>query len=159
MFYNITRFLITKNRISEAKQSRAFIRGFQPNLWACITARLELKQPDHHPDDTYKLVDIHEAASHILTGTATTAGPQHIHPNSAALPPLPIAATSALATAPQIKTEDFSAILDKFASTLMTALDGNKNANNRPNGGLHQDQAENLVCIFCGLSGHFISDC
>jgi hypothetical protein len=35
-FYNITRFLITKNHISEAEQSRAFIRGFQPNLWAHI---------------------------------------------------------------------------------------------------------------------------
>jgi hypothetical protein len=35
-FYNITQFLHTKNRISEAEQSRAFVRGFQPGLWMCI---------------------------------------------------------------------------------------------------------------------------
>ena len=35
-FYNITKFLITKRRISDAEQSRAFIRGFQPTLWLRI---------------------------------------------------------------------------------------------------------------------------
>ena len=31
-FYNITQFLLTKNRISEAEQSRAFVCGFQSGL-------------------------------------------------------------------------------------------------------------------------------
>jgi hypothetical protein len=34
-FYNITRFLIIKNHISKAEQSRAFVHGFQLNLWSC----------------------------------------------------------------------------------------------------------------------------
>jgi hypothetical protein len=116
-FYNITRFLIIKNHMSEAEQSRAFICGFQMNLWSCITAHLDMKFPDHHPDDTYKVADIHEAANHILTGIATTTGPQHIHLNSAALPPTNIATTLNLpppppaAPAPQIKTEDFRLFL------------------------------------------------
>jgi hypothetical protein len=33
VFYTITQFLLTKHQISEAEQSRAFIRGFQPDLW------------------------------------------------------------------------------------------------------------------------------
>ena len=33
LFYTITQFLIRKNRISAAEQSRAFIRGFQSDLW------------------------------------------------------------------------------------------------------------------------------
>jgi hypothetical protein len=33
MFYSITKFLLTKNRILEAEQSRAFVREFQPDLW------------------------------------------------------------------------------------------------------------------------------
>ncbi|KAF8220719.1 hypothetical protein L208DRAFT_1332202, partial [Tricholoma matsutake] len=64
----------------------------------------------------------------------------------------------------QIKTEDLSMILKKFVTTLITALTGdqpNNNNNNSPrvNQGFRQDQLENLVCIFCGLLGHFISDC
>jgi hypothetical protein len=114
-FYNITRFLIINNCISKAKQSRAFIRGFQPNLWSRIAARLDIKFPDHHPDNAYKLSDIHDAANHILAGTATSARPQHIHPNGAALLALNTATTLNPAPpavpAPQIKTEDFLAIL------------------------------------------------
>jgi hypothetical protein len=162
-FYSITRFLIIKNHISKAEQSRAFICGFQPNLWSCITACLDIKFPDHHPDDAYKLSKIHDTTNHILTGTATSARPQHIHLNGAALPPVNTATTSnpapPAAPAHLIKTDDFSAILDKFASTLMAALAGMKNTNNCPNGALQQDQVENLICIFCGLMGHFISDC
>ena len=32
-FFSITQFLLTKNRLSIAEQSRAFVRGFQPDLW------------------------------------------------------------------------------------------------------------------------------
>ena len=99
-----------------------------------------MKFPDHHPDDTYKLSNIHDTTNHILTGTATTTRAQHIHLNRAALLPVNAATTSnpapPAAPAPQIKTEDFLAILDKFASMLMTALAGTKNTNNHPNGAL-----------------------
>jgi hypothetical protein len=55
MFYSITKFLLTKNRISEAEQSRAFVRGFQPDLWHRIVHRLDIKLPNHDPDDFYPL--------------------------------------------------------------------------------------------------------
>jgi hypothetical protein len=55
VFYTITQFLLTKNQISEAEQSRAFIRGFQLDLWHQISCRLEIKLPNHDPDDFYKL--------------------------------------------------------------------------------------------------------
>jgi hypothetical protein len=42
VFYTITQFLLTKNRISEAEQSRAFTRGFQLDLWCRISRRLEI---------------------------------------------------------------------------------------------------------------------
>src|SRR6202041_2614745 len=32
-FFSITQFLLTKNRLLIAEQSRAFVRGFQPDLW------------------------------------------------------------------------------------------------------------------------------
>ncbi|KAF8232157.1 hypothetical protein L208DRAFT_1273442 [Tricholoma matsutake] len=52
------------------------------------------------------------------------------------------------------------AILEKFAATLITTLAGLKTTNTtRPNSGSCLDQLKTLVCIFCGLTGHFISDC
>jgi hypothetical protein len=162
-FYNITRFLHSKNRISDAEQSRAFVRGFQPALWARIARRLELKLPDHYPDDPYPLDDIHTAAKFVLAGTATSRTSNSQTSGSASTSTsVPTTSTSA----PQIKSEDLSAIFEKFASTLVTALAGSRPNNNnysnnapRPNPGFRQDQLENLICIFCGLSGHFISDC
>jgi hypothetical protein len=65
-FYTITKFLINKNCLSNAEQSHAFIRGFQSDLWNRILCRLELKFPDHYPDNHYDLGDIHEAAKHVL---------------------------------------------------------------------------------------------
>src|SRR6202789_1642438 len=68
-FYNITKFLTTKNRISDAEQSRAFVRGFQPGLWSHIARRLEFKYPNNSPENPYPLDDIHEAAKFVLAGS------------------------------------------------------------------------------------------
>src|SRR3981189_999538 len=48
-FFTITTFLCNKNHLSEAEQSRAFIR---------ISRCLELKYPDHKPDNHYPLLNI-----------------------------------------------------------------------------------------------------
>jgi hypothetical protein len=104
-FFNITHFLHTKNRISEAEQSRAFVRGFQPALWTHIARRLELKHPDHYPDDPYPLDDMHEAARFVLAGTSTS-------PNQAA--PAQNATQSTSASAPSslahVKQEDLALV-------------------------------------------------
>ncbi|KIL56909.1 hypothetical protein M378DRAFT_38972, partial [Amanita muscaria Koide BX008] len=49
-FYVMTQYLISCQRYSTAEQSRAFVRGFKPELWVSIAQRLQLKLPDHHPD-------------------------------------------------------------------------------------------------------------
>jgi hypothetical protein len=56
--------------MSEAEQSQAFIRGFQPDLWRRISHRLEIKLPNHDPDDFYLLLEINEAAKHVLHGAS-----------------------------------------------------------------------------------------
>jgi hypothetical protein len=70
VFYTITQFLLTKNHISEAEQSRAFIRGFQLDLWCWISCRLKIKLPDHDPNNFYSLFEINEAAKHVLHDTS-----------------------------------------------------------------------------------------
>jgi hypothetical protein len=119
-FYNITLFLLTKHRISEAEQSRAFVHGFQHILWIRIAHRLELKFPDHYPDDLYPLNDIHNAAKFVLAGStpsiisSSTSPSKSLH--STLLSPLHPSTSNSVSTisssAPHIKQEDLTAILD-----------------------------------------------
>jgi hypothetical protein len=134
-FFNITHFLRTKNRISEAEQSRAFVHGFQPALWTCITRHLELKHPDHYPNDPYPLDDMHEAARFVLAGTSTS-------PNQAT--PTQNTSQTTLTLVPSslahVKQEDLALIFDKFAVTIVRALAGVK-GNGPPHAGtgLHHE--------------------
>ena len=68
-FLVITVFLLSRAQISVVEQGRAFARGFQPELWARISQHLQLKFPNHFPDDSYNLQDIHDAAQFVLHGT------------------------------------------------------------------------------------------
>jgi hypothetical protein len=117
-FYNITQFLHTKNRISEAEQSRAFVCRFQSGLWARIEWQLELKLPDHYPDDPYNLEEIHEAVKFVLAGSSTSHPPPHQH----STPTPSQAAPSTSEPHMHIKSEDLNLILERFATTIVTAL-------------------------------------
>jgi hypothetical protein len=156
-FFAITQFLRTKNRLSEAEQSRAFVRGFQPDLWNRIARRLELKFPDHFPDDPYPLFDIHTAAQFVLHGTIPATFNLRTSTSTTA------AATSSTSTAtgPAIKAEDFTSFLDKFASTLIKALVPLQPSSTPSHNPLTISNPSNPsnACIFCGLTDHYISDC
>jgi hypothetical protein len=67
-FLSITTFLCSKHMFSKTEQSRAFVRGFQPDLWSRISYRLGIKFPDHFPDDPYPLEDLYKAADYVLYG-------------------------------------------------------------------------------------------
>lgn len=71
-FLAITSFLLSKDHISTTEQGRAFTCGFQSELWGWISQRLQLKFPDHFPNDPYKLQDIHDTMRFILHGTLAT---------------------------------------------------------------------------------------
>ena len=78
-FVSITTFLITKNRLTAPEQSRTFTRAFPSELWSQVSYRLQLKFPDHFPNDPYTLEQIHDAARFVLHGTAAS------HPHSCAI--------------------------------------------------------------------------
>ncbi|KAF8219698.1 hypothetical protein L208DRAFT_1338495, partial [Tricholoma matsutake] len=157
VFYNITHFLQAKNRISEAEQSRAYVRGFQPGLWTQIARRLKLKFPDHYPDDPYPLNDIHDAAKFVLAGSNTSNSVIH-QSTSSSHSTLNVGntVTSSPGTI-TIKTEDLNAMFKQFASTIAMHIAGTKNP--RTNSADRQAHIDALLCIFCGLLGHFIPDC
>ena len=105
-FIAITTFLIPKNQISTTEQSCAFIRGFLPELWSKVSHRLQLKFPDHFPDDPYTLKQIHEAARFVLHGTTSFSLALDV-PRMATPTAVPVAKTE-----PTIKSEDLSVLIE-----------------------------------------------
>ncbi|KAI9064920.1 hypothetical protein FKP32DRAFT_1611013 [Trametes sanguinea] len=101
-FYAMTSYLISQNRLSTSEQSRLFVRGIAQPLWGQVSQRLQLKLPDHYPEDPYKLDDIYNAAKFVLHGTVT------------ATPPPAHATTSASNSGgTTVKIEDFAARLTR----------------------------------------------
>ena len=45
-----------------ARQQRAYIQAFQPSLLNVIINRLQLKNPDHHPNVSHKVEEVYKAA-------------------------------------------------------------------------------------------------
>ncbi|KAI0258303.1 hypothetical protein BC834DRAFT_835888 [Gloeopeniophorella convolvens] len=150
-FVLISKYLIKKKRLSDLEQSRTFMRGFQPALAVRIEQRLQLKNPDHMPDDPYKLADIHAAANFILLGSNTglAAPPTFV----AAQPPPPTPAAPAA-----LRIEDLAALvvtLTEKVQAMTTQPSGSKTKTAVPRYGNAQDGG----CRFCNGEGHFIRDC
>jgi hypothetical protein len=152
VFYTIAQFLLTKNRISEAEQSRAFIRGFQPDLWHRISHRLEIKLPDHDPDDFYSLFEINEAAKHVLHGTSQNSFLQ----NSVTSP-----APSTQLASPYVKAEDLSMLFEQMAQSFLRVLTPPKSTTNHASSSTNAQATtlDLLSCAFCGQTSHFIAQC
>ena len=72
-FIAITTFLIAKNHLAAPEQSHTFTRAFPLELWNQVSYRLQLKFPNHFPNDPYTLEQIHNAAHFVLHGTVTSA--------------------------------------------------------------------------------------
>jgi hypothetical protein len=144
--------LLTKNCISEAEQSRAFTRGFQPDLWRRISRRLEIKLPDHDPDDFYSLVEINEAAKHVLHGTSQNSFLQ----NSVTSP-----APSTQPASPYVKAEDQSTLFEQMAQSFLKVLTLQKSTTNHTSSSTNVQAAmlDPLTCAFCSQTSHFIAQC
>src|SRR6266850_675462 len=70
------KYLVDRNRMSVAEQSQAFFRGFRRDLLNKVLQRLQLKFPDHHPDDPYTLDEIYMAAQYALQGASVLFEPK-----------------------------------------------------------------------------------
>jgi hypothetical protein len=152
VFYTITQFLLTKNPISEAEQSRAFTRGFQPDLWCRISRRLEIKLPNHDPDDFYPLFEINETAKHVLHGISQN-GFLQSSVTSTAPPTQP--------ASPYVKAEDLSTLFEQMAQSFLKVLASQKSTTSHASSSTNAQATtlDPLSCAFCGQSGHFIAQC
>jgi len=78
-FLSITSWLIEKKQLGTLEQQRGYLRAFQPRLLGAITNRLQMKDPDHHPNIPHTIKDVYEAARFILQ-SATTAPQNYFAP-------------------------------------------------------------------------------
>ncbi|KAJ3510089.1 hypothetical protein NLJ89_g4871 [Agrocybe chaxingu] len=143
-FMAITTFLISKQRLATMEQERAFARGFQPEFWAFVAQRLQVKEPDQFPDKPYTIEKVMEAARFVLRGFP-----------AALRAPVPAAiSTSSPAPPDSIKLESLGSIFSEFTKTIVEALQqANQSRNTRPS--LHSGP---VACKFCGKE-HYISSC
>jgi hypothetical protein len=150
-FFAITAHLISKGRLSQAEQSRAFLRGFHTELRELVTHRLELKYPDHHPDDPYDLEYIHEAVKFVLHGTGPSAFQTRLTS--------PHTSSETSDSSKFVKAEDVTSMLETLAQTLVKALVPAQSTSSGTSSEFQPRPPNNGLCNFCGGSGHFISDC
>jgi hypothetical protein len=145
--------LLTKNCISEAEQSRAFTRGFQLDLWRQISRRLEIKLPNHDPDDFYFLFEINEAAKHVLHGTSQ---------NSFLQPSITLTTPPTQPASSYVKVEDLSTLFEQMAQSFLKVLTLQKSTANHASSSTNAQvmtMLDPLSCVFCGQTGHFIAQC
>jgi hypothetical protein len=68
-FRTIAKFLISKNRMSQAEESHGFLRALGPDLEDCVRQRLQTTKPNQDPEDPYDLMELYDAAVFCLKGT------------------------------------------------------------------------------------------
>jgi hypothetical protein len=166
-FILISRYLISKNRLSTQEQSRTFFRGLQPHLEVKVRQRLQQKLIDHFPDDPYPITDIYEAVSYVLMGTASAmmAQIQNSGPTSAALPvpvPAQIQASPAAADSSSVKLEAMATAITSLTEMFKNVLQTQQAGVAKPRAGIATagtNAAGSGVCNFCGVPGHFIREC
>ena len=159
-FLLITRYLISKDRMAVTKQSQTFLRGFRQDLSNRVMQRLQLKRPDHMPQDLYDLDDIYDVTNFVLMGT--TLDPQigtpqlniNQYPALAQSPP-----AQAVQDANSMKIEALTTAIaslgEMFKMVFKVQQAGGKpmNVAPQPAGGSAS------ICNFCGGAGHFIREC
>jgi hypothetical protein len=102
---------------------------------------LQLKLPDHFPDDPYPLDAIFEAAQYILHGTNSTL----LVTSTNSMTPQANAVKAEI----KMEMEDITAMFERITETFIKAL-GSQQQNNH---------ATRDNCNFCGSPEHFIHNC
>ncbi|KAF8179068.1 hypothetical protein K438DRAFT_1769196 [Mycena galopus ATCC 62051] len=150
-FLRITTYLVSKKRLSEEDQSRAFLRALQPAAFNReVTLRLHIKHPDVHPDDPYQLADLYSAAEFVLSSPS---GTFNLH-GVPAPRPAPVPPTS-LPNTMEVKPDPNIAALVGTMTEFMKILAAQQTSGGSKSGG----DAPKKGCAYCGDFSHFINEC
>ena len=152
-FEAISLWLLEKGHIEKLWQAQAYAQAFQPQFWDLIENRLIVKHPNIHPNVPYLMSDVYEIARVILQGSYKGAKRQFAQAMSQTSTRLPEPQVMTQVTPdPNIKVENFGAIIAEFTKTMAEILSqsqghGNTNYSN-----------QQVDCNFCG-GKHYICNC
>ena len=158
-FLAITSWLIQKQQLGTLEQQRGYLRGFQPRLLAAINNRLQMKDPDHHPNIPHTVQDVYEAARFILQ-SATTAPQNYFSPTPTNVNPpfVPDGVVSIAKREPSVKKEDLNSLFTEFTKTIVEAINQNSSRRYNPNSSSSDTAQRSTTCNFCG-GPHYIREC
>ena len=117
-FLAITTWLIDKARLSNLEQQRAYIQAFQPQLLSAIMYRLQIKNPDHHPNIPFPVEKVYEAAQFVLHGFPSLGLP------TGAVPSIP---SPAIPSHDTITVTDIIPLMADFTKTIVDAIKSSRN--------------------------------
>lgn len=144
-FFAMTSYLISHNRLSTSEQSRLFVRGLRSPLWDQVSQRLQLKQPDHYPDDPYALTDVFDAAKFVLHGTTVTGTATASRTSSTP------------AESSTVKVEDLAPLLKLLAKSISDS--GAQAATGSQPVVRNSEGPVNNFCHYCGDPGDRVATC
>jgi hypothetical protein len=158
-FLSITSWLIEKKQLGTLEQQRGYLRAFQPRLLGAITNRLQMKDPDHHPNIPHTIKDVYEAARFILQ-SATTAPQNYFAPTPPNVNPpfVPDGSVSIAKREPSVKQEDFGSLFSEFTKSIVEAINQNSRGRSNQNASSSDSTPRSNSCNFCG-GPHFIREC
>ena len=161
-FILIATHLRQQNRIEQGELNRLYIQGFGQITRAKIENRLQITQPNHHPEDPYPMTDVQAAVTFLLS---------HTSPMSPGTIP---ATTPAPATSPlsgifsqgqqQVKREvwdmdSFMTGIGKIIADSVAQHAGRYRPPNPPNGNFASTGPRPSGCHFCGGPNCQIASC
>lgn len=106
-FLRVTQYLISKGRYTANEQGKGFAQGLGTDLWGKVSQRLQLKLPDHYPDDPYALDAIMEAANFVM-------GQSTIQSSASTT----TTTSTSSATPSPVKTEDLFSMIKDMSSQM-----------------------------------------
>ena len=144
-FYKIATFLRAKGKISEAEESRSFIRGLKKEgstLWDSISRRLEIKHPDHDPDDFWRLEWLRTEGEYVLRGTQKNLEMKSEREK----------------TEPKVEVKpEWMAQMEVYFQNIQRS---GAMANAAPRMGMGYGPGRDTgACNFCGEIGHYMAEC
>lgn len=172
-FFRVTQYLIGKDRYTANEQGRRFVQGLGADLWAKVSQRLQLKLPDHYPEDPYTLSALLEAANFVLGQTAIHSTTPTTSPPSAVQPP--VKAEDLLSMIKEANTQMADVWMQKFLAmqgqvqpirqpmqsmqpiqSMQPMRPQQQYSNAGPTNPLQTNSGR---CNFCGEDTHFIARC
>lgn len=106
-FLAISSYLLAKQKITEAEQSRAFVCGLPDGLLQRILTRLQVIKPNHNLDDEWPFKDIIVASRYVLHSTVTKSS---------------TITSTADASTVTIKKEELTTMMEGLGKTITSAL-------------------------------------